>query len=146
MGEKNPSYDEFLSSKQSGIIHILKFANKPNNRLLIDKAWSPISLAPVNEEVLQVIVEFLLPKRYRIPQLWLVMNGQKKGDARTGEMMREFHTGELLELDNELEKANEQSLLGPPYAFWSKNDRKWVITSIKNILDDGIRQLHNILM
>ncbi|CAG8799082.1 20358_t:CDS:2, partial [Gigaspora rosea] len=65
---------------------------------------------PANEEVLQAIVEFLLPKRYRIPQLWLVING------------------ELLELDKELEKINEQSLLGLPYAFWSKNDRKWVIT------------------
>ncbi|CAG8840502.1 12105_t:CDS:2, partial [Gigaspora margarita] len=73
-----------------------------------------MSLALVNEEVLQVIIKFLLPKRYCILQLWLVMNGQRKGDggygllkARTGEMMREFHTGELLELDKELEKANE---------------------------------------
>ncbi|CAG8740889.1 13871_t:CDS:1, partial [Gigaspora rosea] len=46
---------------------------------------SPMSLAPANEEVLQATVELLLPERYRIPQLCLVMDGRKKkGDDRYG--------------------------------------------------------------
>ncbi|KAF0523932.1 hypothetical protein F8M41_015242 [Gigaspora margarita] len=37
MGEKNLSYYEFLSSKQSGIIHILKSVNEPDNWLPMTK-------------------------------------------------------------------------------------------------------------
>ncbi|CAG8565506.1 33133_t:CDS:2 [Gigaspora margarita] len=179
MGEKNLSYYEFLSSKQSGIIHILKYVNEPDNWLPIDKAWykrfenvaeeqlgknismkiknktlsefkkpiscteisekdahddfikgdiqllrsslltrSSMSLAPANEEVLQgdgrygFVDLFVLGEAGQgitLELKYISVVGLLK--ARTGEMTREFHTDELLELDKELEKANEQKWL-----------------------------------
>src|SRR5437763_6601986 len=46
---------------------------------------SCMSLSSANEPVLQAIVESLLPSRYRVPELSLVMNGNRqKGLGRFG--------------------------------------------------------------
>ena len=46
---------------------------------------SRMSLSSASEPVLQAIVESLLPSRYRIPELSLVMDGAKlKGSGRFG--------------------------------------------------------------
>ncbi|CAG8655880.1 7411_t:CDS:2, partial [Dentiscutata heterogama] len=70
------AYNDLIKGDVTTFIQLLKLS-------LLTR--SPMSLAPANEEVLQGIFETLLPPSYRIPQLRLVMNGQKeKGEGRFG--------------------------------------------------------------
>ncbi|CAB5382386.1 unnamed protein product [Rhizophagus irregularis] len=121
--------------------------------------------------MLQTIVENLLPLKYHIPELSLVMDGKKsKGSGRFGysdifvlkgigdnyisielkyislvglikNHKVEFGANELKNLDKILEKENEEILLKRTYIYWSKELRKTNQTTIGEILNDGISQL-----
>ncbi|PKY57159.1 hypothetical protein RhiirA4_478027 [Rhizophagus irregularis] len=132
-----------------------------------------MSLSSANEPVLQAIVENLLPSNYCIPELSLVMNGKKpKGSGRFGysdifilsdtginyvilelkyislvglniNQKNNLGSNELENLDKVLEKENEESLLKRPYSYWSKEDKKTNLTTIGEILNNGIDQLNS---
>ncbi|CAB4396032.1 unnamed protein product [Rhizophagus irregularis] len=132
---------------------------------------SKMSLSLANESMLQAIVESLLPLKYRIPELSLVMNGKKsKGSGRFGysdifvlkglgdnyislelkyislvglikNQKVEFGANELENLDKILEKENEEILLKRSYTYWSKELKKTNQTTIGEILNNGISQL-----
>ncbi|UZO26780.1 uncharacterized protein OCT59_018993 [Rhizophagus irregularis] len=132
---------------------------------------SKMSLTLANESMLQAIVESLLPLKYRIPELSLVMDGKKlKGSGRFGysdifvlkgigdnyislelkyillvglikNQKVEFGANELENLDKILEKENEEILLKRSYTYWSKELRKTNQTTIGEILNNGISQL-----
>ncbi|CAB4377914.1 unnamed protein product [Rhizophagus irregularis] len=132
---------------------------------------SKMSLSLANESMLQAIVENLLPLKYRIPELSLVMDGKKsKGSGRFGysdifvlkgigdnyisielkyislvglikNHKVEFGANELENLDKILEKENEEILLKRTYTYWSRELRKTNQTTIGEILNDGISQL-----
>ncbi|RGB23689.1 hypothetical protein C1646_774151 [Rhizophagus diaphanus] len=134
---------------------------------------SQMSLSSANEPVLQAIVENLLPSNYCIPELSLVMNGKKpKGSGRfsysdifilsdTGNnyvilelkyislvglninQKNNLGSNELENLDKVLEKENEESLLKRQYSYWSKENKKTNITTIGEILNNGIDQLNS---
>ncbi|CAB5182313.1 unnamed protein product [Rhizophagus irregularis] len=108
---------------------------------------SKMSLSLANESMLQAIVESLLPLKYRIPELSLVMDGKKsKGSGRFGysdifvlkgigdnyislelkyislvglikNQKVEFGANELENLDKILEKENEEILLKRSYTY-----------------------------
>ncbi|GBC02385.1 hypothetical protein RclHR1_00460023 [Rhizophagus clarus] len=124
-----------------------------------------------NESMLQAIVESLLPLKYRIPELSLVMDGKKqKGSGRFGYLdifilkgtgdnyislelkyislvgliknqTTKFGANELGNLDKILEKENEEFLLKRPYTYWSKEHKKTNQTTIGEVLNNGIDQL-----
>ncbi|PKK68612.1 hypothetical protein RhiirC2_713260 [Rhizophagus irregularis] len=132
---------------------------------------SKMSLTLANESMLQAIVESLLPLKYRIPELSLVMDGKKlKGSGRFGysdifvlkgigdnyislelkyislvglikNQKVEFGANELENLDKILEKENEEILLKRSYTYWSKELKKTNQTTIGEILNNGISQL-----
>ncbi|PKK77566.1 hypothetical protein RhiirC2_706502 [Rhizophagus irregularis] len=132
---------------------------------------SKMSLSLANESMLQAIVESLLPLKYRIPELSLVMDGKKlKGSGRFGysdifvlkgigdnyislelkyislvglikNQKVEFGANELENLDKILEKENEEILLKRSYTYWSKELKKTNQTTIGEILNNGISQL-----
>ncbi|GET03190.1 hypothetical protein GLOIN_2v1781474 [Rhizophagus clarus] len=132
---------------------------------------SQMSLASANESMLQAIVESLLPLKYRIPELSLVMDGKKpKGSGRFGYLdifvlkgigdnyaslelkyislvgliqnqNTKYGANELENLDKILEKENEEFLLKRPYTYWSKENKKTNQTTIGEILNNGIDQL-----
>ncbi|CAG8683252.1 5717_t:CDS:2 [Dentiscutata erythropus] len=82
-----------------------------------------MSLALTNEEVLQGIVETLFPLRYRIPQLRLVMNGQKKkGEGRYGEAGQGRAGG---------------SSVGDALYFFSIDDEQYIKTTINRVFENG---------
>ncbi|GBB83417.1 hypothetical protein RclHR1_10140002 [Rhizophagus clarus] len=117
---------------------------------------SRMSLSSANESMLQAIVESLLPLKYRIPELSLVMDGKKpKGSGRFGYLdifvlkgigdnytslelkyislvgliqnqNTKYGANELENLDKILEKENEEFLLKRPYTYWSKNTKKQI--------------------
>jgi hypothetical protein len=123
--------------------------------------------------MLQAIVESLLPLRYRIPELTLIMDGKKlKYDGRfgfsdifvlkgTGDnyislelkyvalvgLMRDqkatLSANELENLDKNLEKENEEFLLKRPYKYWSKEYKKTNNTTIGEIWNSGESQLRS---
>ncbi|CAB4443816.1 unnamed protein product [Rhizophagus irregularis] len=134
---------------------------------------SKISLSSANESMLQAIVESLLPLKYRIPELSLVMDGTKsKGSGRFGysdifilkgtgdiyislelkyislvglikNQKDKFGANELENLDKILEKESEEILLKRSYTYWSKEFKKTNQTTINEILNDGINQLES---
>ncbi|CAB4410515.1 unnamed protein product [Rhizophagus irregularis] len=121
---------------------------------------SRMSLSLADESMLQAIVESLLPLKYRIPELSLVMDGKKsKGSGHFGYsdifilkgmgdnyislelkyislvgLIRiqkvEFGANDLENLDKILEKENEEDLLKRPYIYWSKEFKKTNKTTI----------------
>ncbi|GES94856.1 hypothetical protein GLOIN_2v1781474 [Rhizophagus clarus] len=130
-------------------------------------------LSSMNEPVLQAIVEGLLPQKYRIPELSLVMDGKKqKGSGRFGyldifvvkgagdynislelkyvslvglikKQKDEYGTNDLEDLDKTLAKENEELLLNRPYSFWSKDHNKMNQITIGETLEKGINQLRS---
>ncbi|CAB4479618.1 unnamed protein product [Rhizophagus irregularis] len=131
---------------------------------------SRMSLSSANESMLQAIVESLLPLKYRIPELSLVMDGkQPKGSGRFGysdvfilkgigdnyislelkyisligliSQKVKFGANELENLDKILEKENEEVLLKRQYTYWSKEFKKTMQTTIDDVLNGGISQL-----
>ncbi|GBB86915.1 hypothetical protein RclHR1_13370001, partial [Rhizophagus clarus] len=91
---------------------------------------SRMSLLSADESMLQAIVESLLPLKYRIPELSLVMDGKKQKGS-----------GRFEDLDKILEKENEECLLKRPYSYWSKEHKKTNQTTIGEVLNNGINQL-----
>ncbi|CAB5128582.1 unnamed protein product [Rhizophagus irregularis] len=132
---------------------------------------SQISLSSANEPVLQAIVENLLPLKYRIPELSLVMDGTKlKGFSRFGysdifilkgignnnislelkyiplvelikNQKKKFNTNDLENLDKIIEKEDEKILLKRSYEYWSKEYNETKKITIEEILNNGIKQL-----
>ncbi|EXX61386.1 uncharacterized protein OCT59_015242 [Rhizophagus irregularis] len=124
-----------------------------------------------NEPVLQAIVENLLPLKYRIPELSLVMDGTKlKGFGRFGysdifilkgignnnislelkyiplvglikNQKKKFNTNDLENLDKIIEKEDEKILLKRSYEYWSKEYNETKKITIEEILNNGIKQL-----
>ncbi|CAB4393287.1 unnamed protein product [Rhizophagus irregularis] len=107
---------------------------------------SRMSLSSANEPVLQAIVENLLPLKYCIPELSLVINGKKqKGSGRFGYsdiFILRFGANELEDLDKILEKENKESVLKRSYTYWSKEEKKTNLTTIDEILNKGLNQLN----
>ncbi|CAB4477796.1 hypothetical protein RhiirA1_475354 [Rhizophagus irregularis] len=50
---------------------------------------------------------------------------------------------ELENLDKLLENENEESILKRPYSYWSKKDKKTNLTTIDEILNNGMSQLNS---
>ncbi|CAB4444547.1 unnamed protein product [Rhizophagus irregularis] len=161
------AYESLIANNIIPFIKILK------NSLL---TRSRMSLSSANESMLQAIVENLLPSKYCIPELSLVMNGKKpKGSGRFGYLdifilssignnniislelkyislvglinggqKNNFSSAnELEDLGKILEKENEASVLKRPYSYWSKEDKKTNITTIGEILNNGVNQLNS---
>ncbi|UZO26278.1 uncharacterized protein OCT59_018516 [Rhizophagus irregularis] len=131
---------------------------------------SQISLSSANEPVLQAIVN-LLPLKYCIPELSLVMDGTKlKGFGRFGysdifilkgignnnislelkyiplvglikNQKKKFNTNDLENLDKIIEKEDEKILLKRSYEYWSKEHNETKKITIEEILNNGIKQL-----
>ncbi|GBB96328.1 hypothetical protein RclHR1_27290001 [Rhizophagus clarus] len=134
-----------------------------------------MSLSSADESMLQVTVESLLPLKYRIPELLLVMDGKKpKGSGRFGYLdifvlkgigdnyiglelkyislvglvknqNTKYDANELENLDKMLEKEKEEFLLKRPYSYWSKEYKKTNQTTIGEVLKNGIDQLKSYL-
>ncbi|CAB4478397.1 unnamed protein product [Rhizophagus irregularis] len=132
---------------------------------------SQISLSSADEPVLQAIVENLLPLKYRIPELSLVVDGTKlKGFGRFGYsdililkgignnnislelkyislvglikiQKNKFNANDLENLDKIIEKEDEKILLKRLYTYWSKEHKETKQTTIEEVLDNGINQL-----
>ncbi|CAB5357335.1 unnamed protein product [Rhizophagus irregularis] len=130
---------------------------------------SQISLSSANEPVLQAIVENLLPLKYRIPELSLVIDGTKlKGFGRFGYSdifilkgignnnvslelkyislvglikKKKFNTNDLENLDKIIEKEDEKILLKRSYEYWSKEHNETKKVTIEEVLNNGIKQL-----
>ncbi|CAB4488189.1 unnamed protein product [Rhizophagus irregularis] len=112
---------------------------------------SQMSLFSADEPVLQAIVESLLPLKYCIPELSLVMDGTKpKGFGRFGYSdifilkgigNNNFNTNDLENLDKIIEKEDEKVLLKRLYTYWSKEHNETRQTTIEDILNNGVYQL-----
>ncbi|CAB4487380.1 unnamed protein product [Rhizophagus irregularis] len=132
---------------------------------------SRMSLTLADESMLQAIVESLLPLKYRIPELSLVMDGKKsKGSGRFGysdifilkglgdynislelkyislvglirNQKIKFGANELDNLDKILENEDEEDLLKRSYIYWSKEFKTTNQTTIGEVLNSGINQL-----
>ncbi|GBC30837.2 bromodomain-containing protein [Rhizophagus irregularis DAOM 181602=DAOM 197198] len=91
---------------------------------------SKMSLFSADEPVLQAIVESLLPLKYRIPELSLVMAGTKlKGFGR-------FGYSDIFVL-----KGIGYNNVCLSYSYWSKEYGETKQTTIGEVLDNGVNQL-----
>ncbi|GES85176.1 hypothetical protein GLOIN_2v1774865 [Rhizophagus clarus] len=117
-------------------------------------ARSRMSLFSANEPVLQAIVEVLLPLKYHVPEFWeeeieknyisielkyISLIGLERNI--NGKQIKELSANELKELDEKLEKENEEILLRRPYVYYAKEVNEWKETTIGEVLNNGIRQL-----
>ncbi|PKC04946.1 hypothetical protein RhiirA5_421554 [Rhizophagus irregularis] len=132
---------------------------------------SQISSSSADEPVLQAIVENLLPLKYRIPELSLVMDSTKlKGFGRFGysdifvlkgignnnislelkyisliglikNQKKKFNTNDLENLDKIIEKEDEKILLKRSYEYWSKEHNENKQITIEEVLNNGVNQL-----
>ncbi|GES92217.1 hypothetical protein GLOIN_2v1781474 [Rhizophagus clarus] len=166
----NNAFYATLAYKNLVAGNIIPFIKNLKTSLL---SRSQMSLFSMNEHVLQAIIEGLLPQKYRIPELSLVMNGKKqKGSGRFGyldifvvkcvgdynislelkyvslvglikKQKDEYSANDLEDLDKTLEKENEKLLLNRPYLFWSKEHNKMKQITICETLEKGINQLRS---
>ncbi|CAB5331730.1 unnamed protein product [Rhizophagus irregularis] len=114
---------------------------------------SRMSLSLANESMLQAIIESLLPLKYRIPELSLVMDEKVKGISLELKYIPlvgliknqkvKYGANELENLDKILEKENEEDLLKRPYTYWSKEYKRTNQTTIGEVLNSGISQLES---
>ncbi|CAB4479620.1 unnamed protein product [Rhizophagus irregularis] len=125
------------------------------------------SLYSANESVLQVTIELLLPSKYRVPELCLIMNtAVNKGNGKFGfldvfvlgecytnielkyipliELVsngRDLNANELGELDKVIEREDEDILLRRQYKYYDKKTNKYIRTTINDVLNNGAKQL-----
>ncbi|PKC64802.1 hypothetical protein RhiirA1_461917 [Rhizophagus irregularis] len=104
---------------------------------------SQMSLFSADEPVLQAIVESLLPLKYCIPELSLVMDGTKpKGFGRFGYsdifILKGIGNNNVNKI---IEKEDEKVLLKRLYTYWSKEHNETRQTTIEDILNNGVYQL-----
>ncbi|RGB34276.1 hypothetical protein C1646_815492 [Rhizophagus diaphanus] len=104
---------------------------------------SKTSLSSANESMLQVIVEILLPLKYRIPELSLVMDGKKPKGLVSLIRNQKFGANELENLDKILEKEDEEIFIKRSYTYWYKEFKKTNQTTIGEVLKSGISQLES---
>ncbi|PKY48292.1 hypothetical protein RhiirA4_463850 [Rhizophagus irregularis] len=159
------AYESLIADNIIPFIKILKASLLSRSRM---------SLSSANEPVLQAIVEKLIPLKYCIPELSLVMDGKKpKGLGRFGysdifilskegdnniilelkyisliglinsNQKNNFGANELENLDKILENENEETVLKRSYTYWSKEDKKTKLTTIGEILNNGLNQLNS---
>ncbi|POG72284.1 hypothetical protein GLOIN_2v1829862 [Rhizophagus irregularis DAOM 181602=DAOM 197198] len=156
------AYENLVSGNIIPFIEILK-------TFLLTR--SQMYLFSADEPVLQAIVESLLPLKYCIPELSLVMDGTKpKGFGRFGysdifilkgignnnvslelkyislvglikNQKKKFNTNDLENLDKIIEKEDEKVLLKRLYTYWSKEHNETRQTTIEDILNNGVNQL-----
>ncbi|GBB89281.1 hypothetical protein RclHR1_15990001 [Rhizophagus clarus] len=156
------AYENLITGNIMPFIEILK-------TFLLSR--SMMSLFSADEAVLQAIVESLLPLKYRIPELSLIMDGKKqKGSGRFGysdifvlkeisndnislelkyislvglmkNQKNKFGANDLENLDKVLEKEDEKFLLERLYTYWSKEHEETKQTTINEVLNNGINQL-----
>ncbi|GBC32779.2 uncharacterized protein OCT59_007109 [Rhizophagus irregularis] len=102
-----------------------------------------MSLFSANEPVLQAIVESLLPLKYHVPELSLVIDGTKlKGSVNLIKNQKnKFNANDLENLGKIIEKENEKDLLKRSYAYWLKEHEETKQTTIGEVLDNGVDQL-----
>ncbi|GES77266.1 hypothetical protein GLOIN_2v1774865 [Rhizophagus clarus] len=55
--------------------------------------------------------------------------------------LKELNANELKELDEKLEREDEEILLKKPYVYYSKEVNEWKKTTIGEVLNNGIKQL-----
>ncbi|PKY39707.1 hypothetical protein RhiirA4_415249 [Rhizophagus irregularis] len=158
------AYESLIADNIIPFIKILKTFLSSRSRM---------SLSSANEPVLQAIVENLLPLKYCIPELSLVINGKKqKGSGRFGysdifilssegdnnvilelkyiplvglinsNQKNNIGANELENLDQILEKENEESVLKRSYTYWSKEEKKTNMTTIGETLNNGLNKLN----
>ncbi|CAB4489765.1 uncharacterized protein OCT59_011808 [Rhizophagus irregularis] len=88
-----------------------------------------MSLSSANEPVLQAIIKKLIPLKYCISELSLVMNELKYIlliELINSNQKNNFGANELKNLDKILENENEESVLKRSYTYWSKEDKKQI--------------------
>ncbi|GES88999.1 hypothetical protein GLOIN_2v1886582 [Rhizophagus clarus] len=164
----NEAFCATLAYKNLVTGNIIPFIKNLKTSLL---SRSQMSLFSADEPVLQAIVESLISRKYRIPELTLVMDGKKqKGSGRFGyadvfvikgtgdnnvilelkyvslvglikKQKNEYGANDLEDLDKTLEKEDEELLLSRPYSFWSKEHKKIKQIIISEMLENGINQL-----
>uniref|UniRef100_U9THI7 Uncharacterized protein n=1 Tax=Rhizophagus irregularis (strain DAOM 181602 / DAOM 197198 / MUCL 43194) TaxID=747089 RepID=U9THI7_RHIID len=126
-------------------------------------------LVSANESVLQVTIELLLPSKYRVPELCLIMNtAVNKGNGKFGFLdvfvlgecytnielkyipltglvsntdARDLNANELGELDKVIEREDEDILLRRQYRYYDKKTNKYIRTTINDVLNNGAKQL-----
>ncbi|EXX77771.1 hypothetical protein RirG_020790 [Rhizophagus irregularis DAOM 197198w] len=127
------------------------------------------SLYSANESVLQVTIELLLPSKYRVPELCLIMNtAVNKGNGKFGFLdvfvlgecytnielkyipltglvsntdARDLNANELGELDKVIEREDEDILLRRQCKYYDKKTNKYIRTTINDVLNNGAKQL-----
>ncbi|GES81853.1 hypothetical protein GLOIN_2v1781474 [Rhizophagus clarus] len=115
---------------------------------------SRMSLSSANESMLQAIVESLLPLKYHIPELSLVMDGKKpKGSGRFGylDIFILKGTGDnyislelkYISLVGLIRNQNTKFGANEPYTYWSKEHKTTNQTTIGEVLNNGIDQLES---
>ncbi|GBB92626.1 hypothetical protein RclHR1_20350001 [Rhizophagus clarus] len=97
---------------------------------------SQMSLYSADKSVLQAIVESLLPRKYRIPELSLVMDVSLMKNIKD-----KYGANDLENLDKFLEKEDEKLLLKRLYSYWSKEHNITKQITIGEMLENGINQL-----
>jgi hypothetical protein len=60
-----------------------------------------------------------------------------------GKQIKAFGSNELKELDEILEKEDEETLLKRKYIYYAKENNEWRQTTIGEVLNSGIKQLEN---
>ncbi|CAB4463910.1 unnamed protein product [Rhizophagus irregularis] len=154
------AYKDLVSSNIISFIKLLKETLLTRSRR---------SLYSANESVLQVTIELLLPSRYRVPELCLIMNtAVNKGNGKFGFLDvfvlgecytnielkyipltglvsntdgKDFDANELGELDKVIEREDEDILLRRQYRYYDKKTNKYICTTINDILNNGAKQL-----
>ncbi|CAB4399584.1 unnamed protein product [Rhizophagus irregularis] len=127
------------------------------------------SLYSANESVLQVTIELILPSKYRVPELCLIMNtAVNKGNGKFGFLdvfvlgecytnielkyipltglvsntdARDLNANELGELDKVIEREDEDILLRRQCKYYDKKTNKYIHTTINDVLNNGEKQL-----
>ncbi|CAB4381601.1 unnamed protein product [Rhizophagus irregularis] len=154
------AYKDFVSGNIISFIKLLKETLLTRSRR---------SLYSANESVLQVTIELLLPSKYRVPELCLIMNtAMNKGNGKFGFLDvfvlgecytnielkyipltglvsntdgKYFDANELGELDKVIEREDEDILLRRQYRYFDKKSNKYIRTTINDILNNGAKQL-----
>lgn len=72
---------------------------------------------------------------------YLCLKGLLSGE--NNKLVEDSNYNELKELDDKLCDESEETIFGRKYYFWSKDDKKYKLTSVRKIIDLGEDQLKN---
>ncbi|CAB4465003.1 hypothetical protein RhiirA5_441474 [Rhizophagus irregularis] len=100
----------------------------------------------------------LIRPESRISEMQLVKNVNKRSRGRYGfpdifvigllggknnKLVENSNYNELKELDDKICEESEETIFKRQYYFWSKDDKKYKLTSVRKIIDLGEDQLKN---